>query len=273
MIINEILEILSYTNSNHSGVLLNSLYDQFREGRDRNDILILLNSDDDQIRYYGCDILNETTIRDKNIREAIIAKLYDILNNDTSSNNMLRAYHALYGIYLDNEDMVGLILLCENMGNHSVRDIRNDAKEFIERNKNKSQPDIIFEISKILSYNNKHHINILLDNLYFQFGFRRDLNDILILLNSDNQKMVDFGCYFANAVNIKDENLLEEIIDKLNDILKKSKIVYQREKAFDALCRFYMEDNDEYRLILLCKELENDENDKIRKFSREFINR
>ncbi|KPH12846.1 hypothetical protein [Chryseobacterium sp. ERMR1:04] len=272
MIINEILEILSYTNSNHSGVLLNSLYDQFREGRDPNDILTLLNSEDEQIRYFGCSIVNETVIKDKKAHQAIMDKLYDILKNDTSSNNMVRAYHALYGMYCENDDENGYILLCEEMIKHPVNDIRDGAKEFIERNKNKSQPDIIFEISKILSYNNRHHIDILLDNLYFQFGFRRDLNDILILLNSDNQKMVDFGCHFANAVNIKDRNLLEEIIDKLNDILKKSKIVYQRERSFDALCRFYTEDNDEYRLILLCKELENDENDKIRKFSREFIN-
>jgi hypothetical protein len=148
IIINEILEILSYTDSNHSGVLLNNLYDQFRGGRDRNDILILLNSEDEQIRYFGCSIANETVIKDKEIHEAIMVKLYDILRNDTSSNNMVKAYYALYGMYFENDDENGYILLCNELVNHPVRDIRNDAKEFVERNKNKSQPDIIFEISK-----------------------------------------------------------------------------------------------------------------------------
>lgn len=272
MIIKEILEILNYTNINHSGVLLNSLYDEFRAGRDSNDILILLNSKDEQIRYFGCSIVNETVIKDKVIRKAIMAKLYDILKNDTNSNNMVKAYYALYGMYFENDDENGYIMLCNELINHPVRDIRNAAEEFIERNKNKSQPDIIFEISKILSYINKHHIDILLNDLYFQFGFGRDRNDILILLNSDNQKMVDFGCHFANAVNIADRNLLEEITDKLYHILNKSKVAYQRERSFDALYRIYMEDNDMYRLSLLCKELENDENDKIREFSRKFSN-
>jgi hypothetical protein len=65
--------------------------------------------------------------------------------------------------------------------------------------------------------------------------------------------MVDFGRHFANAVNIADRNLLEEIANKLHDILKKSKVAYQRERSFDALYRLYTEDNDLYRLALLCR--------------------
>lgn len=64
MIIEEILKIKNHPKEDEIGKLEDDLYNEFRGGRDRNDILILLNSDIDYMRYYGCDILNETRIND-----------------------------------------------------------------------------------------------------------------------------------------------------------------------------------------------------------------
>jgi hypothetical protein len=154
--------------------------------------------------------------------------------------------------------------------NHSVKEISSSADEFIENQENKSQPEIIFEISKILSYTNNHHKEILLDHLNWEFQFRRNPREILILLNSNGQ-MADFGCRFANTINVEDKNLQKEIIDKLSDILKESKSDYQREKAFEAICRFYRQDKDTEKFLLLCNVFKDDENKNIRIVSKEFI--
>lgn len=133
MIIEELLKINNHPNEDEIGKLENDLYNEFRGGRDRNDILILLNSDVDYMRYYGCDILNETRINNIYLVKKIMDKLYDILKNDVNDINRIRAYHALYGIYLDNEDVMGLYLLCEEMKNNKEIMIKKSAIKFIDK--------------------------------------------------------------------------------------------------------------------------------------------
>lgn len=133
MIINEFLKIENHLNKNEIGIMMNDLYDEFRDGRDRNDILILLNSEIENMRFYGCDILNETVINDYKYQKRIMDKLYDILMNDISNLNKIRAYHALYGIYLDNTDIDGLADLCQKMRDNLEPMIKNSALEFLEK--------------------------------------------------------------------------------------------------------------------------------------------
>lgn len=135
MIIEKFLKIKNHPNRDEIGMLMDNLYNEFRGGRDRKDILILLNSDIDYMRFYGCDILNETRINDVKYVNKIMDKLYNILENDISVNNKIRAYHALYGIYLDNKDVNGLYLMCNEMKNHTNSIIKEDSLTFLEKYK------------------------------------------------------------------------------------------------------------------------------------------
>lgn len=150
MIIEEFLKIKNYTDKDEIGMLMNDLYNEFRGGRDRNDILILLNSDIDYMRYYGCDILNETRINDVKYVKKIMDKLYDILINDISVNNSIRAYDALYGIYLDNKDINGLLLLCEEMKDNTEPMIKQGSIEFLEKYKTAPENYTFDEFTKHL---------------------------------------------------------------------------------------------------------------------------
>lgn len=135
MIIEEFNKILKHTNEDEIGILLNDLYDEFRDGRDRNDVLILLNSDNESMRYFGCDILNETSIDDSNLEKEITDKLNDIISHDSSDLNKMRAFHAMYGIFLDNKDVNGLFEFCQEMKNNSDEFIKKDAINFLEKHK------------------------------------------------------------------------------------------------------------------------------------------
>ncbi|MET3536558.1 hypothetical protein [Chryseobacterium limigenitum] len=150
MIIEEFLKIENHTDKDEIGMLMNDLYNEFRGGRDRNDILILLNSDIDYMRYYGCSILNEICINDIKYIKKIMDKLYDILINDISVNNNIRAYHALYGIYLDNKDINGLLLLCEEMKNNTEPMIKQGSIEFLEKYKTAPENYTFDEFTKHL---------------------------------------------------------------------------------------------------------------------------
>jgi hypothetical protein len=133
MIIEEILKIENHPIEDEIGKLENDLYNEFRGGRDRNDILILLNSDIDSMRYYGCDILNETRINNIYLVKKIIDKLCEILKKDNYDMNRLRAFHALYGIYLDNQDIIGLFNLCEEMKSNKDQMIKRSSIRFLEK--------------------------------------------------------------------------------------------------------------------------------------------
>lgn len=133
MIINEVLKIKNHSKEDQIGILMNDLYNEFREDRDRDDILILLNSDIDCIRYFGCDILNEISINNIYLEEKIVNKLYDILKKDFCCLNRVRAYHALYSIYLDNKDIDGLYLLCQQMKSDNEPMIKNDSIQFLKK--------------------------------------------------------------------------------------------------------------------------------------------
>jgi len=133
MIIEEILKIENHPIEDEIGKLENDLYNEFRGGRDRNDILILLNSDIDSMRYYGCDILNETRINNIYLVKKIIDKLCEILKKDNSDMNRLRAFHALYGVYLENEDIIGLFHLCEEMKSNEDQMIKRSSIRFLEK--------------------------------------------------------------------------------------------------------------------------------------------
>ncbi|MEK8179707.1 hypothetical protein WMW71_05085 [Flavobacterium buctense] len=131
MIITEILEILK---ANDDGTLLNSLYDEFRDGRNRNDILTLLNSGDEMIGY-GCDISCEIKIKDAEVQKTIMNRLEEILAYNKDSYNRERAFDALYGFYMDNNDTNGLTLLCEKLVHDEIPGIKDYALEFIAKNK------------------------------------------------------------------------------------------------------------------------------------------
>ncbi len=132
MIITELLDILIQTEDD--GTLLNSLYDEFRDGRNPNDILILLNSDDAMIAY-GCDISCEIKIKDAGVQKAVMKRLGEILTYNKNSYNRERAFNALYGFYMDNNDTNGLTLLCEKLVDDEIPDIKDYALEFLAKNK------------------------------------------------------------------------------------------------------------------------------------------
>ena len=131
MIVTEILDIIK---TEDDGTLLNNLYDEFRDGRNPNDILILLNSDDNMIGF-GCDISCEIKIKDAEIQKEIMNRLKVILDNNKNSYNRERAFDALYGFYMDNNDTNGLILLCEKLVHDEIPEIKDYALEFIDKNK------------------------------------------------------------------------------------------------------------------------------------------
>lgn len=60
---------------------------------------------------------------------------------------------------------------------------------------------------------------------------------------------------------------------RLEDILKHSKDLYNKERAFDALYGFYMDNNDVKGLLLLCEKLVHDEVTRIKDFALEFISK
>jgi len=132
MIIEDVLKIINHPKEDEIAKLENDLYNDFRSGRDRNDILILLNSSLDLMRFYGCDILNETRINDIYLVKKIMNRLYEILTKDTYDSNRLKAYHALYGIYLDNEDIDGLYRLNKETRNSDDLMIKNDSIRFLK---------------------------------------------------------------------------------------------------------------------------------------------
>jgi len=131
MIITELLDIIKIEDD---GTLLNNLYDEFRDGRNPNDILILLNSDDGMIGF-GCDISCEIKIKDAGVQRTIMDRLEEILAHNKDSYNRQRAFDALYGFYMDNDDAKGLLLLCEKLINDDIDEIKSFALEFIDKNK------------------------------------------------------------------------------------------------------------------------------------------
>jgi hypothetical protein len=131
MIITELLDIIKIEDD---GTLLNNLYDEFRDGRNPNDILILLNSDDEMIGY-GCDISCEIKIKDAEVKKTIMNRLEEILAYNKDSYNRERAFDALYGFYMDNNDTNGLTLLCEKLVHDEITGIKDYALEFIAKNK------------------------------------------------------------------------------------------------------------------------------------------
>lgn len=136
MITKEVLFIINHKNKDDAAKLLQNLYNEFRTGRNLQDILILLNSDIATMRYYACDILNEIFVNDKILHEIIVHRLNEILLNDTSDITRIRAYDALYGMYLENQDIIGLSLMCEKMKNDQEKMIKNGSRNFLEKLKN-----------------------------------------------------------------------------------------------------------------------------------------
>lgn len=138
MIIDEINKIEKHLKEDEIILMLDDLYDEFRDGRDRNDILILLNSKIEKMRYYGCHILNETSINDDKYTKKIMAKLEYIIEKDASDLNKIRAFDALYGIYLDNVDTDGLFLLCKKNIDNPLIQIKNSSIKFLYKYETKT---------------------------------------------------------------------------------------------------------------------------------------
>ena len=131
MIVEELNTILNNYTGKKLGYKLNSLYDEFRGGRNPDDLLYLLNSTDKMIGY-GCDICCEIKINDKFMQNKIIEKLQQILAKNKDFYNRERAFSALYGFYMDNNDITGFNLICENYKNDSIYDIKYFATNFLK---------------------------------------------------------------------------------------------------------------------------------------------
>lgn len=131
MIIEELNEIINNPKDKNLGFKLNNIYDEFRDGRDPNDLLILLNSNDVMIGY-GCDICCEISIKDFTLRNYIIKKLNEILSKNMNSFNRERAFDALYGFYMDENDIEGFNKICNQYKNDYIDEISYFATNFLK---------------------------------------------------------------------------------------------------------------------------------------------
>lgn len=63
-------------------------------------------------------------------------RLQTIVAYNENLYNRERAFNALYGFYMDNHDINGLLLLCEKLKNDNIKSIRHFAEEFMNNNRN-----------------------------------------------------------------------------------------------------------------------------------------
>lgn len=141
MIVAQLLALLNHPDEDEQERLGYDFVDQFRKGGNGNpnDIVLLLDSTEAIARNYGCYILCETSIEDQNLRKTLMEKLGHILKNDSDEYNRVRAFDALYGMYLDHEDTDGLLLFCQEMKNNAEDMIQKACDKYIE--KYKTKPD------------------------------------------------------------------------------------------------------------------------------------
>ncbi|CAM4405714.1 hypothetical protein [Flavobacterium terrigena] len=133
MIIDEIIEIIENSRTeNILGRKLNNLYDEFRSGRDSNDILKLLTHSNDSLVWHGCSICCEVIVENSKNRNTLINELYNILKKSKSSKNRERAFSALYGFYMDVKDIGGFNKICNEFSEDDLNEIGSFAKNFLK---------------------------------------------------------------------------------------------------------------------------------------------
>lgn len=134
MIIDEVKKINNMTDNYEAGLLINYFWDEFRKGRDQNEILLLLNCDDDEVRLFGYDILNEISLDfNTTVSKEIVEKLKAMVISEKNELNKIRAYDALYGIFLDRKDINGLFEFCLQYRNSENQTITKFSKRFIKK--------------------------------------------------------------------------------------------------------------------------------------------
>ena len=138
MIIDEITDILNDSkNLKILGDRLNSLYDEFRDGRDPNDIVKLLTNSNEKLVWQGCNICCEIIVNNSHYSNILINELLNILENNESSRNRERAFDALYGFYMDIKDIEGFKKNCERYKNDSNIEISFSCNNFFLQERTK----------------------------------------------------------------------------------------------------------------------------------------
>lgn len=132
MLQNELIDIIENSKTeNELGHRLNNLYDEFRGGRNPLDILNLLTNPNELLVWHGCCICCEIVVKNSNDRNELINGLYNILKIGKDSANRERAFDALFGFYIDHNDIEGFNKICIEFKDDVLIEISDFAKNFL----------------------------------------------------------------------------------------------------------------------------------------------
>lgn len=83
--------------------------------------------------------------------------------------------------------------------------------------------------------------------------------------------MIGFGCDICCDIAVENSQIRKALINKLYNILKLNKNIYNRERAFDALYGFYMDIKDIGGFSKICREFKDDDLYEISHFAKSFL--
>jgi len=132
MIESEVLNIINKRSVSLQGKLLEELTDQFRSGRNRNDVLKLIASDNVDFIDVGTYILREIIIVDSSILQQIEERLYVLIEHDDSNIRFksLLILSDLLSDKIDSKDQLDKLLF--RMSLDPDKSIQSTAKKILK---------------------------------------------------------------------------------------------------------------------------------------------